>query len=161
MADIRNRETSSFTTPRPAYDALNDCEARTINMVKYFTNSLPIAVWWHNGLEDATCEFHGLHLHMIAFVQNGNRSVLLHQITKYRNMKAHLKSQDIDVRCQAVKSLKALSIHLMKPPRVLVGCNNLSYNQVLKGVLHNAHDTIGKYTTEDEAEWTRGTEQSN
>lgn len=90
-------------------------------MLKQFLNNFPTAVWWHNGNQDSGCQFHTLHLHIIADPGTND----LYNLRKVKNMTASMGKSGISLRSQKVKSREGILTYLQTPLRMLIGCNNL------------------------------------
>ena len=82
----------------------------------------PCAFFWHNGHADDKCQFIGLHIHLLL----GSKDHLS-QIYRYRNIVSKMQSRGLDVKSQKVRFLQALGKHLLKTPRILMGCNNIQF----------------------------------
>ena len=102
------------------YNELTEDQKIIVDSIKQISNTFPTAFFWHNGNADDKCQFIGLHIHLLV----GSKEQLS-QIYRYRNLVTKLKSRGVDVKSQKVRYLQALGKHLLKTPRLLMGCNNM------------------------------------
>lgn len=112
--------THNFATQIDRYNELSEDQKIIVDSIKQISNTFPTAFFWHNGHADTQCQFIGLHIHMLV----GSKEQLS-QIYRYRNLISKMKARGVDVKSQKVRHLQALGKHLLKPPRVLMGCNNM------------------------------------
>ena len=112
--------THNFATLIERYNELSEDQKIIVDSIKQICNTFPCAFFWHNGHADDKCQFTGLHIHLLL----GSKDQLS-QIYRYRNIVSKMKSRGVDVKSQTVRYLQALGKHLLKPPRILMGCNNM------------------------------------
>lgn len=112
--------THNFATQLERYNELSEDQKIIVDSVKQIANTFPSAFFWHNGEVDGKCQFIGLHIHMLV----GSKDQLT-QIYRYRTLVSKFKARGVDVKSQKARYLQALGKHLLKPPRLLMGCNNI------------------------------------
>lgn len=137
-AGIETVPTAKFTTPQVIYNDLSTQQKSAVDAIKSLMNEFPCAMFWHDGNSDHTCNFHGLHIHLLLGCNQGKLS----GVHKYRMVREKLKKLDIDIKTQNVRNMTALGRHLMKKPRMLNGCNNMQLCVMLRQ--HRALNTANK-----------------
>ena len=110
----------NLSTTLDVYNSLSNEQKEIVDGIKGIANNFPTAIWWHDGNSDEGCQFIGLHIHMLVHCKEQ-----LCQVYSYRNTAQRLKRHGVDIKSQRVRNLDALTRHLLLPPRVLLGCNNL------------------------------------
>lgn len=110
-----------FSTPLDIYSTLSEEQKQITNEIKTFVNTKPSVFIWHNGTSDNSCQFHGLHIHIVY-----NYSGKLSDLYRYKTLKRKCQEYGLSCRHQKVQRLDALLNHLQQKPRTVLGCNNLS-----------------------------------
>lgn len=118
---IREKPVVQFSTPLDIYSSLTEEQKQLTNEIKTFCNTKPSVFIWHNGTADKSCQFHGLHIHIVY-----DYSGKLSDLYRYKTLKRKCQEFGLTCRHQKVQRLDALLNHLQQKPRIVLGCNNLS-----------------------------------
>lgn len=119
--NIRQYPIYCFSTPIKNYEEKEEGDKIPLNMLKQFLNNYPSAAWWHNGNQDPSCQFHGLHLHIIVDPATND----IYNQRKVKTMTSSMRKSGISFRSQKVASREGILTYLQTPPRMLIGRNNL------------------------------------
>ncbi|KAH3697583.1 hypothetical protein DPMN_085086 [Dreissena polymorpha] len=121
---------TNWATPMSTYQDFGRADAEQVNVLERFLNFNNTALFMHDGTVDDACRINGFHVHIL--VQNESDEHLC------RNNKWRLTRQKLqkvcDVKTAKIVKHKEFFIHMMTPPRVFMGVNNVEFKNRLLAV---------------------------
>ena len=130
---------SDVATPKENLASLNSMQKKALNGFKKFVNANQVALFWHNGKNDPSCEWNGLHLHCVVGILTNDGVSVAHCKT-WRTVRKDILGLVLDpevnshpiVKTQKIKNHERMLCHLLsnpnqiKPnPRYCIGVNNM------------------------------------
>ncbi|KAH3859678.1 hypothetical protein DPMN_102498 [Dreissena polymorpha] len=112
---------TNWATPIGTYQNLTRVDAEKINTLKRILNYNNCALIMHDGESDDACRINGFHIHFL--VQNDNDAHLC-KLSRWRIARAKLQ-KFCTVKTAKIVEHKDFYRHILTPPRVFMGANNV------------------------------------
>lgn len=159
---------SDVATPKDNLTSLNSMQKKALNGFKKFVNANQVALFWHNGEKDTSCEWNGLHLHCVVGVLT-NEGVSVAHCKTWRTVRKDILGLILDpevtcnpiVKTQKIKNAERMLCHLLSNPndlrpnpRYCIGVNNMPLLLKLRSSikLKDSYDSSIDIAKEDDYE---------
>lgn len=133
---IDGRLVQEWRSKKDSRDRLTVQSRKCIDGIKALLKKANCAVWFHNANTDHCSQFGGPHLHIVyESTQRASGSYIrIHDQSYYRSLKQQLKNDGGYAKCQGVRYLDRLVLHLNTKPRVYLGTKSRTLGAVRRDI---------------------------